>query len=136
MLTAAAKAPSRLTQAEWRNLAQQVWPIYPAAAERSGGHPAPFPAVLPLRLIRLYTFRAAPDAGFAGDIVLDMFSGSGATVVAAKASGRRWIGIDLHPGYCAHATARLQGPAVNPHAIMLAAVRVRAARDSRQPPLL
>ena len=35
----------------------------------------------------MYTFRAVPEAGFEGDLVLDMFNGTGATCVAA-ASGR------------------------------------------------
>ena len=128
----AAKEPSRLTQEEWRNLTMQIWPIYPEDVKRAGGHPAPFPTVLPQRLILMYTFRAAPEAGFAGDIVLDMFNGSGATTLAAKATGRRWIGIDLNPDYCGHAERRLRSETVNPHGILLEDVRVRGARDSRQ----
>ena len=55
-----AKEPSILTQSEWRNLSMQVWPMYPEDVKRSGGHPAPFPAVLPLRLIRMFTFADYP----------------------------------------------------------------------------
>ena len=128
----AAKEPSRLTQEEWRNLTMQIWPIYPEDVKRTGGHPAPFPTVLPQRLILMYTFRAAPQAGFAGDVVLDMFNGSCATTLAAKTTGRRWIGIDLNPDYCDHAERRLRSDAVNPHGILLEDVRVRGARDSRQ----
>ena len=131
-IPAAAREPSRLTQAEWRNLSMQIWPMYPEDVKRAGGHPAPFPTVLPQRLIMMYTFREAPEAGFAGDIVLDPFNGSGATTLAAKATGRRWIGFDLNPAYCEHAAARLRSDAVNPGAIMLEDVRVRGARDSRQ----
>ena len=131
-ISGAAKRPSRLTQAEWRNLSMQIWPMYPEDVKRTGGHPAPFPAVLPQRLILMYTFRAAPEAGFAGDIVLDPFNGSGATTAAARATGRRWIGFDLNPAYCEHAEERLRSDAVNPAAIMLEDVRVRGARDSRQ----
>ncbi len=128
----AAKEPSKLTQAEWRNLSMQIWPMYPEDVKRAGGHPAPFPTVLPQRLALMYTFRAAPDANYAGDIILDMFNGSGATSLAAKATGRRWIGIDLNPEYCAHAESRLESEYVNPHDIMLEDVRVRSAYDSRQ----
>ena len=131
-ISGAAREPSRLTQAEWRNLSMQIWPMYPEDVKRTGGHPAPFPTVLPQRLIMMYTFRAAPEAGFAGDIVLDPFNGSGATTLAARATGRRWIGFDLNPDYCEHAAARLRSEAVNPGAIMLEDVRVRGARDSRQ----
>ena len=128
----AAKEPSRLTQAEWRNLSMQIWPMYPEDVKRVGGHPAPFPTVLPQRLIMMYSFRKAPEAGFGGDLVLDMFNGSGATTLAAQATGRRWIGIDLNPDYCEHAAARLRSDAVNPNGILLEDVRVRGARDSRQ----
>ena len=131
-ISGAAREPSRLTQAEWRNLSMQIWPMYPEDVKRTGGHPAPFPTVLPQRLIMMYTFRAAPEAGFAGDIVLDPFNGAGATTLAARATGRRWIGFDLNPDYCEHAAARLYSEAVNPGAIMLEDVRVRGARDSRQ----
>jgi DNA modification methylase len=90
-----AKEPSKLTQKEWRNLTMQVWPIYPADVKRSGGHPAPFPIVLVQRLIMMYTFMADPKTGFKGDIVLDMFNGTGATCTTAKALKRHYIGIDL-----------------------------------------
>ena len=132
----AAKEPSKLTQEEWRNLSMQIWPMYPEDVKRTGGHPAPFPTVLPQRLIFMYSFRAAPEADFAGDIILDMFNGSGATTLAAKMTGRRWIGIDLSPEYCDHAETRLAINSVNPHGILLEETRVRGARDSRQLTLL
>ena len=132
----AAKEPSRLTQEEWRNLSMQIWPMYPEDVKRTGGHPAPFPTVLPQRLIFMYSFCEAPEAGFGGDIVLDMFNGSGATTLAAKVTGRRWIGIDLNQSYCDHAVARLQSNSVTSHGILVEDVRVRRARDSRQLTLL
>ena len=128
----AAKEPSKLTQEEWRNLSMQIWPMYPEDVKRTGGHPAPFPTVLPQRLILMYSFREAREVEFAGDIVLDMFNGSGATTLAAKVTGRRWIGIDLNPDYCEHAEARLKSDSVNPHGILLEEMRVRGARDNRQ----
>ena len=131
-ISKAAKEPSRLSQAEWVDLSKQIWPIYPQDVKRAGGHPAPFPTVLPQRLIMMYTFRANPEAGFAGDIVLDMFNGSGATTLAAKATGRRWIGIDLHADYCEYAERRLREERVGAHNVILDDERVRAAADSRQ----
>lgn len=139
-IPAKAKEPSRLTQEEWRNLSMQIWPMYPEDVKRTGGHPAPFPTVLPQRLVLMYSFRAAPDADFAGDIVLDMFNGSGATTLAARATGRRWIGIDLNPDYCAHAETRLKfsyaNPPINSHGILLGEISVRSPRDSRQSTLI
>ncbi len=127
-----AKEPSKLSQKEWRNLTMQVWPVYPADVQRYGGHPAPFPIVLPLRLIMMYTFKQCHDIGFQGDIVLDMFNGTGATCIAARALERNWIGIDLHPGYCETARQRIKYEEVNPNGIILERVRVKAPENSRQ----
>jgi site-specific DNA-methyltransferase (adenine-specific) len=62
------------------------------------GHPAPFPEELPRRLIKLFSFRE--------DVVLDPFLGSGTTCRVAKNLGRRSIGVELNPEYCAIAASR------------------------------
>ena len=76
--------------------------IWRFATERASrvNHPAPFPIELPRRCIELYTF--------AGDVVLDPFNGSGATCVAAKQTGRTYIGVDLSSEYCQIAEERLK----------------------------
>ncbi len=102
------KEASRLSQRHWLNLTMQVWPIYPKDVARAGAHPAPFPVVLPQRLILMYTFKAVPSEGFSGDIVLDPFNGTGATCIAARSSGRRFIGIDISEDYCRLARERLE----------------------------
>lgn len=106
-LARAAKERSRLSAQEWMDLTRQVWSIYPANVKRDRGHPAPFPLELPSRLIRMYTFAAAPEHGFPGDIVLDMFNGTGTTCVAAASLGRRYLGVDAKPEFCAVAERRL-----------------------------
>lgn len=62
-------------------------------------HPTekPLSALLPL----VETF--SPSLG----TVLDPFAGSGSTLIAAKALGRDYIGIELDAKYHAIATARL-----------------------------
>ncbi|MGC9955085.1 MAG: site-specific DNA-methyltransferase [Rhizomicrobium sp.] len=50
-----------------------------------------------------------------GDIVLDPFVGSGTTAVAAKALGRRYIGIELDLGYANAAKARVSLTALSVH---------------------
>jgi len=42
-----------------------------------------------------------------GDVVLDPFFGTGTTGAVAKRLGRRWIGIEREPGYCAAAIERI-----------------------------
>ncbi len=108
VLPAAFKQASRLTERQWLNLTRQVWHMYPEDVRRAH-HPAPFPEALANRLIAMYTFGAIEEGGidFPGDFVLDPFNGTGATCVAAKRLGRRYVGIDLSPHFCATAAERL-----------------------------
>ncbi|KAA9159459.1 site-specific DNA-methyltransferase [Amycolatopsis acidicola] len=71
-----------------------VWTIPPDRSRT--GHPAPSPVEIPRRCIAA----GCPPGGH----VLDPFSGSGTTGVAARELGRRFTGIDTNPGY--HAIAR------------------------------
>lgn len=54
-------------------------------------HACPLPIELVQRVLRLTT---KP-----GDLVLDPFAGSGSVLAAAKAMGRRFVGVDLSPRY-------------------------------------
>jgi modification methylase len=100
------KEANKLSRTEWMDLAQQVWFMYPEDIKREGDHPAPYPIKLPSRLMKLYTYGAF--AGFAGEIVLDPFVGTGTTCVAAKSMGRRFIGIDIAQRYLDIAAARVR----------------------------
>ncbi len=73
---------------EWT---KSIWD-FPAASARKVGHPAPFPVELPLRLIKLYTYR--------NDIVLDPFMGAGSTALASLKTHRKWVGYDTSSEYC------------------------------------
>lgn len=64
------------------------------------GHPAVYPIYLPEFFIKLTT-----DAG---DIVADMFMGSGSTGVAAKNLNRKFIGIELDLDYFNIALDRIE----------------------------
>ena len=80
---------------------QHTKSIWSFATERASrvNHPAPFPVELPKRCIELYSF--------AGDVVLDPFNGSGSTCVAAKMTGRTFVGVDLSEAYCEIAQNRI-----------------------------
>lgn len=69
------------------------------AAERMPG----FPTQIPLELVeRIILFCSEP-----GDLVIDPFTGSGTTAVAAVTNGRRFVGFDLEEKYVKAATARV-----------------------------
>jgi modification methylase len=100
------KEANELSRAEWIDLTQQVWFMYPEDVKREGDHPAPFPEKLPGRLMRLYTYSAV--GLFAGEIVLDPFVGTGTTCAVAKSMGRRFVGIDINTSYVNIAEQRVR----------------------------
>ena len=88
-----------MTRDDFMENTVDVWEI-PAESATRVGHPAPFPIELPARLIDLYTYR--------GDLVVDPFSGSGTTAVAALRAGRHYAGYDLDPSYVEMAERRIE----------------------------
>lgn len=68
-------------------------------------HPCPKPEPLMRELVRLFTDE--------GEALLDPFMGSGTTLVAAKALGRKAIGIEVNKDYCDVAIERLRQGALN-----------------------
>jgi len=71
-----------------------VWRI---PKEQKNPHPAPFPIEIPRRIIE----------ATGAQVVLDPFSGSGTTALAAEMLGRQWIGIEQAQEYVEMAEARL-----------------------------
>jgi len=63
-------------------------------------HPTQKPLPVMREILENYTTQA--------DIILDPFMGSGTTLVAAKALGRKAIGIEIDPKYCEIAIKRMQ----------------------------
>lgn len=80
---------SRLSKEEQSAWFQPFWTGLTGASTRS--HPAPFPVKLAYRLVRMFSF--------VGDTVLDPFSGTFSTVLAAMEAGRNSIAIELDPEY-------------------------------------
>jgi len=63
------------------------------------------PTVKPLDLMKyLCKITATPTGG----LVLDPFTGSGTTLVAAELMGRKYIGIEISKEYCEIARKRVQ----------------------------
>ena len=65
-----------------------VWKIAP---ETRSKHPAPFPEALAERVIRYYSYK--------GDLVLDIFSGSGTTAISSIKLERHYLGYEIHRKY-------------------------------------
>ena len=93
----AARVLSLLSRDYFRRCFRQVWTDIAGASTKA--HPAPFPVELAERLIRMFSF--------VGDTVLDPFTGTGSTQVAAAACGRHSLGIEVDPVYVGMAEERL-----------------------------
>jgi site-specific DNA-methyltransferase (adenine-specific) len=75
-----------------------IW-RYTKAGEDKTDHPAMYPQKLAGDHIATWSNP--------GDLVLDPFSGSGTTAKAAKELGRRFLGFEINPEYCAIAERRI-----------------------------
>ena len=81
---------SLISKEEFLEFTKSVW-TFGAESARKIGHPAPYPAELPYRLIQLYTYSE--------EIVLDPFMGSGQTALAALKAGRHFVGYEVNEEY-------------------------------------
>jgi len=89
-----------LTREEMQAWFVSFWNDIPRSSTRAG-HPAPFPAELATRLIRMFSF--------AGDTILAPFVGTGSTCEAAVETGRNSIGVEIDPVYLKMAKRKLAG---------------------------
>lgn len=82
---------SDITREEFMEWTNGVW-TFNGESKKKVGHPAPFPLELPRRCIKMFSY--------VGDTILDPFSGSGTTVIAAAQNRRRGVGIEIDEYYC------------------------------------
>jgi DNA modification methylase len=87
------KSASKLTQKEWVETTKQIWqiPVPNKSDSAFGKHSALMPEELARRCIKLFSF--------AGDVVLDPFTGSGTTLKVAKELDRKFFGYELVDEY-------------------------------------
>lgn len=103
------KEASKFCKAKWVDWGQDLW-VIPAETEIEF-HPAPFPIELVSRILTLWSF--------VGDVVLDLFMGSGTTIVAAIHAGRNAVGIESDAGYYKDAKRRIENKVRAPSQIQL-----------------
>lgn len=95
--TISTRVLSVISESQHREWFQQIWHGLTGASTKN--HPAPFPVLLAERLIRMFSF--------VGDTVLDPFTGTASTSIAASRCGRNSIGIEVDPSYFQYARRRL-----------------------------
>lgn len=93
---------SRISKEDFAKWFQQFWNLSGASTK---DHPAPFPLELAYRLVRMFSF--------VGDTVLDPFSGTATTMLAAMKSGRNSVGIEIDPEYFKMSEDRLRNENAN-----------------------
>lgn len=87
--TTAKRLLSVISAENYQSWFQQIWTGLTGASTKD--HPAPYPVELAERLIRMFTF--------AGDVVVDPFSGSGTNAIAAARTGRHSVGYEISKKY-------------------------------------
>jgi DNA modification methylase len=100
--TDAARVLSLIGERDHRRWFNQIITLTGASTRQ---HPAPYPPELAERLVRMFSF--------VGDVVLDPFSGTGTTSVAAARWGRNSIGVEIEPTYHRLASERLRTEIAN-----------------------
>ena len=84
--------------AEKRELSTDIW-NFPTVPPYPGKHPCEKPQDMLQHMIQCSTRE--------GDTILDPFAGSGSTLIAAKALGRKSVGIEMNEQYCEQIATRL-----------------------------
>ncbi len=101
---------------EHQKMFRQIWDDINGAPQTD--HPAPYPAKLAERLIRMFSF--------AGDTVLDPFAGTGSTAIGASRCGRNSVSVELEEQYLNVAEKRIEeerGTLTNYHNLTVKTIR-------------
>jgi DNA modification methylase len=90
----------------WVKAQMGVWKVYYEKRDvrEKQVHPAVMPIALAKKAVELFTHR--------GELVLDLFSGIGTTLVACQDLERNAVGLDINSKYCEIARNRLEHPDV------------------------
>ena len=99
-----AREQSRFSKAERDRWFSQIWSdVRGARQDSSNGRTAAFPTALAERIVRMFSV--------IGDTVLDPFAGTGTTLWAAIAVGRKAVGVEWDPAVYSRLTesARARG---------------------------
>ncbi len=88
---------SKISKPDFQRWFRQIWVDVPGA--KFPGHPAPFPEELALRLVQMFSF--------VNDTVVDPFSGTGTTMLAAMKTNRNSIAVEIDPIYAKLTEKRL-----------------------------
>lgn len=100
-VSAEQKEQSKLHKDFWLSLKNSdVWTMKPEKSGDGRIHVAPFPFVLPQRLIKAYSF--------VGETILDPFCGSGTTLLAATLEQRNGIGYELNEKFLQYSIEMLE----------------------------
>lgn len=84
-----------------------VWRYH---AGNNGDEQTSHPAQFPLQLAKDHIVSWSQS----DDLVFDPFTGSGTTGIAAMQLGRRFLGCEIHPQYCAISERRIRNAAAQP----------------------
>jgi DNA modification methylase len=114
------EARSRIVTDDYVRFFSPIWKDVPG--QQRTGHPAPFPVEIPRRLIRMFSF--------VDDTVVDPFSGTCSTALAAMELGRHSYSVEVDPEYVKTAEKRLRDSKVSGRIRVL---RPRRSRKSTVP---
>jgi site-specific DNA-methyltransferase (adenine-specific) len=109
--TKKARSRSIFVGAKWLEVGynpKDLWSV--SRVHKCDPERADHPTQKPLEIIDRMIYASCPPGG----LVLDPFMGSGTTAVSAQRCGRRFVGFELNPDYCAIIQSRLAAPYAQP----------------------